>query len=584
MFQRQHPLCERLGRIVRAYRHGALRDDRTVVQHRGDEMHGTAVHANPGGQRLGVRVQAGKRGQQRRVDVNQSPGIAVDENRGQHPHEPRQYDEIRLMQVNLRGQRGIESVAAGMVAVMDDCRRNAVLVGPVQSSGVGTAGDDRGDIGGPTFLAAGTHDFNHIATPARNEKNQPAPAGRPGGAGRGRRRSVRLRQDAGFQKREEGEKEWGKDRGKSRGARSWRPGAKPARRRPGRQVQAAHGAILPAPGARHGVPVKQNCKLCAVKPSLHIFRSQPPPGARRPCALTIGNFDGVHRGHQAMLAQVRGAAAERGITPAVMTFEPHPREYFATLNQRPELAPARISGLRDKLDALARCGVELVVVERFNARLAEMSPEDFIDRLLVQGMDAQWLLVGPDFRFGHKRRGDIALLREAGRRHGFHVETLDDVTDAHGQRISSSEVRAALGVGDLTRARELLGHPYHLSGHVIHGRKLGRTLGYPTLNLRVAARCAARAGIYAVRVHGLQARPLAAVASLGVRPTVEDHGRVLLEAHVLDARVDAYGKLVRIEFLQMLRDEEKFPDLPSLTAAIAEDARNARAYFAVHGL
>ena len=374
------------------------------------------------------------------------------------------------------------------------------------------------------------------------------------------------------------------EQGKSVRPGSRRRGIKAVRDGSARRVQPAHGMIwLPvAPGMTF--PAKQNCKLCAVKPSLHIFRSLPPPGARRPCALTIGNFDGVHRGHQAMLAQVRSAAAERGITPAVMTFEPHPREYFATLNQRPELAPARISGLRDKLDALARCGVERVVVERFNARLAEMSPEDFIDRLLVQGMDAQWLLVGPDFRFGHKRRGDIALLRDAGRRHGFHVETLDDVTDAHGQRISSSEVRAALAVGDLARAGELLGHPYHLSGHVIHGRKLGRTLGYPTLNLRVAPRCAARAGIYAVRVHGLEARPLAAVASLGVRPTVEDHGRVLLEAHVLDARVDAYGKLVRIEFLQMLRDEEKFPDLPSLTAAIAEDARNARAYFAVHGL
>ncbi|OZI61251.1 bifunctional riboflavin kinase/FAD synthetase [Bordetella genomosp. 11] len=322
-----------------------------------------------------------------------------------------------------------------------------------------------------------------------------------------------------------------------------------------------------------------------MKPALHIFRSLPPPGARRPCALTIGNFDGVHRGHQAMLARVRAAARERGLTPAVMTFEPHPREYFAVLNQRPELAPTRITGLRDKLDALARFGIEQVVVERFNARLAEMSPETFIDRLLVRGLGARWILVGPDFRFGHKRSGDIELLRDAGRTHGFDVETLADVTDAHGHRISSSEVRTALAVGDLARAQDLLGHPYHLSGHVVHGRKLGRTLGFPTLNVRVTPRCAARSGIYVVRVHGLGDTPLPAVASLGVRPTVEDGGQVLLEAHVLDAAaLDAYGKLVRIEFLQQLRDEEKFPDLPSLTAAIAEDARNARAYFAVHGL
>jgi riboflavin kinase/FMN adenylyltransferase len=286
-----------------------------------------------------------------------------------------------------------------------------------------------------------------------------------------------------------------------------------------------------------------------------------------------------------MLARVRATARARGLAPAVMTFEPHPREYFAALNQRPELAPTRITGLRDKLDALARCGIEQVVVERFNGHLADMSPTAFIEQLLVHGLGVRWILVGPDFRFGRKRSGDIGLLREAGRHHGFDVETLEDITDAHGHRISSSEVRTALAVGDLARAQDLLGHAYHLSGHVIHGRKLGRTLGFPTLNLRVTPRCAARSGIYVVRVHGLGPAPMPAVASLGVRPTVEDHGRVLLEAHVLDAAgLDAYGKLVRVEFLQQLRDEEKFPDLPSLTAAIAEDARNARAYFAVHGL
>lgn len=290
-----------------------------------------------------------------------------------------------------------------------------------------------------------------------------------------------------------------------------------------------------------------------------------------------------------MLARVCQVARERGLTPAVMTFEPHPREYFATLNHRPELAPTRISGLRDKLAALARYGVSQVVVERFNARLAEMSANAFIEQLLVQGLQAKWLLVGEDFRFGHKRSGDIDLLREAGMHHGFEVQTLADVTDRQGHRISSSEVRTALAVGDLDRARHLLGHPYHISGHVVHGQKLGRTLGFPTMNLRVAERCAARSGIYVVQVYGLADggcadRGLPAVASLGVRPTVEDRGRVLLEAHLLDDTVNAYGKLVRVEFLHKLRDEEKFPDLPSLTAAIAEDARNARAYFAVHGL
>ncbi|AUL16086.1 bifunctional riboflavin kinase/FAD synthetase [Bordetella bronchiseptica] len=321
-----------------------------------------------------------------------------------------------------------------------------------------------------------------------------------------------------------------------------------------------------------------------MKPSLRIYRYPPPPSQRTPCALTIGNFDGVHLGHQAILARVRQEARARGLVPAVMTFEPHPREYFATLNRRPELAPTRISGLRDKLQALAAAGIEQVALERFDARLAEMSANAFIEDLLVAGLQTRWLLVGEDFRYGHKRSGDIDLLREAGLAHGFEVCTLADITDRQGHRISSSEVRTALAVGDLDRAAQLLGQPFHISGHVIHGRKLGRELGFPTMNLRVAPRCATRSGIYVVRVLGLQDRPLPAVASLGVRPTVEDRGRVLLEAHLLDESLDAYGKLVRVEFLHKLRDEEKFADLPSLTAAIAQDAQNARAYFAVHGL
>ncbi len=321
-----------------------------------------------------------------------------------------------------------------------------------------------------------------------------------------------------------------------------------------------------------------------VKPTLRIYHHLPPPERRTPCALTIGNFDGVHRGHQAILERVCQAALQRGLTPSVMTFEPHPRDYFARRHQRPELAPTRISGLRDKVAALAAAGIEQVLIEPFDARLAEMSANAFIEELLVQGLDTRWLLVGEDFRFGHKRSGDIELLREAGLHYGFEVLTLADVTDRHGHRISSSEVRNALAAGDLPRAAHLLGQPMRMSGHVIHGRKLGRELGFPTMNLRVAPRCAARSGIYVVRVCGLGPQPLAGVASLGVRPTVEDAGRVLLEVHLLDESLDAYGKLVSVEFLHMLRDEEKYPDLPTLTAAIAEDARNARAYFAVHGL
>lgn len=328
----------------------------------------------------------------------------------------------------------------------------------------------------------------------------------------------------------------------------------------------------------------QNCKLSGVKSASKIYRSLPRFDSDRPSAVTIGNFDGVHRGHQAILARVNALAAERGWAPTVMTFTPHPRAYFATRGQRPELIPTQISSLRDKIWSLAHHGIEQLALERFNQQLSDMSAETFIEQLLVRGLNTRWLLVGADFRYGHKRSGDIDLLRKMGAKHGFEVETIADVADENGHRISSSEVRTALAVGDLVRAAHLLGHTYHISGHVIHGQKLGRSIGYPTLNLRVPPLCAARSGVYVVRAHGLAEHAVHGVASLGVRPTVSDNSPVLLEVHLLDRRLDAYGKLTRIEFLSYLRDEEKFPDLPTMIAAIDIDAQNARDYFALHGL
>ncbi|WP_020655024.1 bifunctional riboflavin kinase/FAD synthetase [Massilia niastensis] len=311
---------------------------------------------------------------------------------------------------------------------------------------------------------------------------------------------------------------------------------------------------------------------------MKVFRGLPNDRARAPCALTIGNFDGVHRGHQALFAHVRGAAAALGLEAAVMTFEPHPREYFAQRTGDLSKAPARIANLRDKLGALANAGIDRVIVEHFNEHFASMPPQEFIERVLVEGLHVKWLMVGDDFRFGARRAGDIQMLTEAGKRFGFQVETLPAVM--HGdQRISSSAVRAALAEADFTRTSELLGHPYGMSGHVIHGQKLGRTLGFPTLNLRVAHR-PALSGIFVVQVHGLADRPLPAVASLGVRPTVEDAGRMLLEVHIFDWNQPCYGKLVRVEFLSKLRDEEKYDDLATLTAAIDRDADQARAFFA----
>lgn len=321
-----------------------------------------------------------------------------------------------------------------------------------------------------------------------------------------------------------------------------------------------------------------------MKPSFRIYRHLPRHDNQGASAVTIGNFDGVHRGHQTIIRQVVQEAAKRNIAPTIMTFQPHPRAFFAQRGQRAELIPTQISSLRDKAWALCRLEIQQLVLQRFNQQLADMPAEDFIEKLLVQGLRTRWLLVGEDFRYGHKRMGDVALLRRAGQRHGFEVDTVADVVDEHGYRISSSEVRTALAVGNLDRAERLLGHTYRISGHVIHGQKLGRTLGYPTLNIRVPSLCAARSGVYVVRAHGLTEQPSNGVASLGVRPTVTDSGRIMLEVHLLDRHVDAYGKLTQIEFLQYLRDEEKFPDLPTMIAAIDNDAQSARDYFALHGL
>lgn len=310
---------------------------------------------------------------------------------------------------------------------------------------------------------------------------------------------------------------------------------------------------------------------------MKVFRGLPNDRARAPCALTIGNFDGVHRGHQALLAHVRHAAAALGLEAAVMTFEPHPREYFARKMGDLSRAPARIANLRDKLEDLEHAGIDRVIVEHFNEQFAAMPPRDFIERVLVDGLHVKWLMVGDDFRFGARREGDIAMLVEAGREFGFEVHTLDAVMLGE-QRISSSAVRAALHAGDFATTSELLGHPYAMSGHVIHGQKLGRTLGFPTMNLRVAHR-PALSGIFVVQVHGLAEVPLPGVASLGVRPTVEDAGRMLLEVHVFDYDQQCYGKLVRVEFLAKLRDEEKYDDLTLLSAAIDNDAARARAFF-----
>jgi riboflavin kinase/FMN adenylyltransferase len=301
------------------------------------------------------------------------------------------------------------------------------------------------------------------------------------------------------------------------------------------------------------------------------------------CALTIGNFDGVHRGHQAMLALLQNEARHRGLRSCVMTFEPHPRDWFADQAGKPELAPLRIATLRDKLRELERCGVDEVVLMRFNAELAGLAPQEFIDKVLVQQIRARYVLVGDDFRFGARRAGDYALLDAAGSAQGFDVARMMSY-EVHGLRVSSSAVREALARGDMSGAARLLGRPYSISGHVVHGRKLGRDLGFRTLNLRFPSHRPAAQGIFVVRVHGLGGRSLPAVASLGVRPSVEDAGRVLLEVHCLEwpaeVAIDGgYAQLLQVDLLHKLHDELRYESLEALRAGIARDVQDARAWW-----
>jgi riboflavin kinase / FMN adenylyltransferase len=319
---------------------------------------------------------------------------------------------------------------------------------------------------------------------------------------------------------------------------------------------------------------------------MQVFRGFHHPGIAPACALTIGNFDGVHRGHQAMLALLTSEARHRGLPSCVMTFEPHPRDYFAALAGKPELAPARIATLRDKLSELERCGIDQTVVLRFDQRFAAQAPQAFIDDVLVAGLGTRYVLVGDDFRFGAKRAGDYAMLDAAGQRAGFDVARMNSY-EVHGVRVSSSAVREALAGGDMARVATLLGRPYSISGHIIHGKKLGRSIGFRTLNLRFHHPKPAALGIYAVRVHGLVARAIDGVASLGKRPTVDDSGRVLLETYCLEwpdtlGPEGGYGKLVRVELLQKLRDEARYEGLDALTAAIRQDAVDARAFLGAH--
>ena len=299
---------------------------------------------------------------------------------------------------------------------------------------------------------------------------------------------------------------------------------------------------------------------------MQVFRGIP-ARATHSTVLTIGNFDGVHRGHRALLAKLTGLAKQAGLPAAVMTFEPNPREFFA-----PQSAPARLASLREKLQLLAECGVDQAYVCAFNQRFAALSADAFVERI-VNGLGVRHLMIGDDFRFGKGRSGDFALLQQAGREHGFGVEAMETLVH-QGERVSSS----ALDAGDLEHAERLLGRPYCISGRVLHGEKLGRQLGYATANIQLKRLKAPLSGIFVVTVDGIAERPLEGVASLGVRPTVSASGKPTLEVYIFDFQGDLYRAHLRVNFLHKLRDEAKFDSLEALTAQIARDVSDAKAH------
>lgn len=278
-----------------------------------------------------------------------------------------------------------------------------------------------------------------------------------------------------------------------------------------------------------------------------------------------------------MLTRLKDVANRLGLPACVMTFEPHPREFFA-----PDQAPARLTSLREKLEFLSQTDIDCIHICRFNYDFARISPEQFIMRILNQELSVRWLLVGDDFRFGARRAGDFAMLQAFSAENGFTVEAMPSVT-IDGQRVSSTATRQALADGDLDTARRLLGRPYSISGRVINGDKLGRQIGFPTANIQLKHNRLPLSGIFVVTVHGaIQSSPttvLPGVASLGIRPTTHENGKPILEVHLFDFNQEIYGQHIQIDFLHKLRDEEKYPDIDTLIRQIEKDVAQAKDFF-----
>jgi riboflavin kinase/FMN adenylyltransferase len=289
-------------------------------------------------------------------------------------------------------------------------------------------------------------------------------------------------------------------------------------------------------------------------------------------AVTIGNFDGVHRGHQTVIEQLRRVAGTAGLPTVVIIFEPQPIEFFA-----PDKAPKRLSRFREKIAYLKAQQIDYLLCLRFDAAFAAQSAEEFVQRILVDGLNTRHLVIGDDFHFGHRRQGNFAYLQENSARFGFRVDETETLLH-DGARVSSTRVRECIQRDDFDGAAELLGRPYSLSGRVAHGKKLGRQLGYPTINIKMGDKTLIVKGIFAVQVKGIDNRGLRGVASIGTRPTVNGVDTIL-EVYILDFNRDIYGYRVVVEFLHKIRDEQKFASLDELTAHIAQDTEKAKAFF-----
>ena len=295
------------------------------------------------------------------------------------------------------------------------------------------------------------------------------------------------------------------------------------------------------------------------------------------CALTIGNFDGVHLGHKAVIEKLAGRGKAFGLPVAILIFEPQPLEYFLAGN-----APPRLTRLREKVVQLAKLPVDDLVIVRFNKQIADYDAEQFVDEVLVKSLNVKHLVIGDDFRFGKNRQGDFAMLKEKGQARGFNVEDTGS-WQVDGQRVSSTLIRNVLAGGDMEKAGNLLGYPYSVCGRIVHGDKRGRTIGYPTANIRMRRKNIPVSGVFAVTMTGIvEGAEIEGIANVGVRPTVDGSDKVVLETYLFDFNREIYGYQVAVHFKQKIRAERRFQNVDELKAQIVDDVAEAKKFFATH--